>query len=65
MDGQITSLEGQYSIDPRRIYTTGISNGGGMTDRVGCTMADIIAAIAPDTGVQLTMVMIFCDDHHE
>ena len=46
----ITSLEGQFSIDPKRIYATGISNGGGMTDRVGCTMADIIAAIAPDSG---------------
>jgi polyhydroxybutyrate depolymerase len=46
----IASLERQYSIDPKRIYATGISNGGGMTDRVGCTMADIIAAIAPDSG---------------
>jgi polyhydroxybutyrate depolymerase len=46
----ISSLESQFSIDPKRIYATGISNGGGMTDRVGCTMADIIAAIAPDSG---------------
>jgi polyhydroxybutyrate depolymerase len=46
----ITYLESQYSIDPKRIYATGISNGGGMTDRLGCTMADIIAAIAPDSG---------------
>jgi polyhydroxybutyrate depolymerase len=46
----IAALESQYSIDPKRIYATGISNGGGMTDRVGCTMADIIAAIAPDSG---------------
>jgi polyhydroxybutyrate depolymerase len=46
----IAYLESQYSIDPRRIYATGISNGGGMTDRLGCYMADIIAAIAPDSG---------------
>jgi polyhydroxybutyrate depolymerase len=46
----ITFLESQYSIDPRRIYATGISNGGGMTDRLGCSMSDIIAAIAPDSG---------------
>ncbi len=46
----ITYIESQYSIDPRRIYATGISNGGGMTDRLGCSMADIIAAIAPDSG---------------
>ena len=46
----IASLESRYSIDPKRIYATGISNGGGMTDRVGCSMADVIAAIAPDSG---------------
>lgn len=46
----ITSLESQYKIDPKRIYATGISNGGGMTNRVGCDMADTVAAIAPDSG---------------
>jgi len=46
----LTSLESQYSIDPKRVYATGISNGGGMTDRLGCTLADVIAAIAPDSG---------------
>jgi polyhydroxybutyrate depolymerase len=46
----IASLESQYSLDPRRIYATGISNGGGMTDRLGCSLADVIAAIAPDSG---------------
>jgi len=46
----ITTLQSQYSIDPKRIYATGISNGGGMTNRVGCDLADTIAAIAPDSG---------------
>jgi polyhydroxybutyrate depolymerase len=46
----ISSLESQYHIDPKRIYATGISNGGGMADRVACSMADAIAAIAPDAG---------------
>src|SRR6266496_1133785 len=46
----IASLESQYTIDPKRIYATGISNGGGMTNRLGCDMADLIAAIAPDSG---------------
>lgn len=46
----IASLESQYSIDPKRIYATGISNGGGMTNRLGCDMADLVAAIAPDSG---------------
>jgi polyhydroxybutyrate depolymerase len=46
----IASLESQYSIDPKRIFGTGISNGGGMANRLGCDMADVIAAIAPDSG---------------
>jgi polyhydroxybutyrate depolymerase len=46
----IAYLESQYSIDPKRIYATGISNGGGMTNRLGCDLADTIAAIAPDSG---------------
>ena len=46
----ITSLESQYSIDPKRIYATGISNGGGMTNHLGCDLSDLIAAIAPDAG---------------
>jgi polyhydroxybutyrate depolymerase len=46
----VANLENQYSIDSKRIYATGISNGGGMTNRLGCDMADLIAAIAPDSG---------------
>ncbi len=46
----IAALESQYTIDPKRIYATGISNGGGMANRVGCDMADVFAAIAPDSG---------------
>jgi polyhydroxybutyrate depolymerase len=46
----VAYLESQYNIDAKRIYATGLSNGGGMTDRLGCSMADIIAAIAPDSG---------------
>ncbi len=46
----IGTLESQYNIDTKRIYATGMSNGGGMANRVGCSMADLIAAIAPDAG---------------
>ncbi len=46
----ITFLESKYSIDPKRIYATGMSNGGGMANRVGCDLADKIAAIAPVSG---------------
>ncbi len=39
-----------YNIDPKRIYATGMSNGGGMTNRVACSMADLFAAVAPNAG---------------
>lgn len=46
----ITQLEVVYSIDPKRIYVTGMSNGGGMTNRIGCELTDVVAAIAPVSG---------------
>jgi polyhydroxybutyrate depolymerase len=40
-------LESILAIDPKRIYATGFSNGGGMAHRLGCDLSDKIAAIAP------------------
>ncbi len=42
----IAALQAQYTINPHRVYVTGISNGGFMTQRLGCELADKIAAIA-------------------
>ncbi|HET8952585.1 MAG TPA: PHB depolymerase family esterase [Solirubrobacteraceae bacterium] len=36
--------------DRRRVYATGVSNGGGFTARVACEMADTFAAAAPVAG---------------
>ena len=46
----VESLERTYAIDRKRIYATGMSNGGMMTYRAGCELADIFAAIAPVAG---------------
>ncbi len=46
----IACLKGQLSIDANRIYATGFSNGGGMVNRLGCDLSDVIAAIAPVSG---------------
>ncbi|MFM8346474.1 MAG: alpha/beta hydrolase family esterase, partial [Bacteroidota bacterium] len=35
-----------YPVDDTRIYTTGISNGGFMSSRIGCELSNRIAAIA-------------------
>ena len=34
-------------IDPQRIYATGFSMGGGMSNHVACMMSDVFAAVAP------------------
>ena len=43
----IDKLESDYSIDRKRIFVTGTSNGGMMSYRVGCELSDKVAAIAP------------------
>jgi polyhydroxybutyrate depolymerase len=34
-------------IDPKRVYASGISQGGGMAHHVGCLAADIFSGVAP------------------
>lgn len=41
----IAEVSGLASIDAERIYVNGISNGGAMTGRVACEMADVVAAV--------------------
>ena len=48
----IAKLQKSYSIDARRIYVTGISNGAMMSYRAACEMSDVIAAAAPVEGAQ-------------
>lgn len=48
----IDKLERDYAIDPRRVYVTGISNGGMMAYRLACELSEKIAAIAPVEGAQ-------------
>jgi polyhydroxybutyrate depolymerase len=38
------------NIDSRRVYATGLSNGGFMAHRLGCEAADLFVAIAPLAG---------------
>lgn len=46
----LTQLQATLCVDPRRIYATGLSNGGGMVGLLACDMARHIAAIAPIGG---------------
>jgi polyhydroxybutyrate depolymerase len=43
-------LRSDYGIGPGRVFATGMSNGGFMSDRLACERADVFAAIAPVAG---------------
>jgi len=46
----VAQLSDMYAIDPRRVYATGMSNGGMMSYRLACEAADLFAAVAPVAG---------------
>lgn len=46
----IDELVASYSINPGRVYVTGMSNGGFMAYRLACEVPEKIAAIAPVAG---------------
>lgn len=54
----IDKLSKEYPIDSRRIYVTGISNGGMMSHQLGIALSNKIAAIAPVVGG------VFGDEKH-
>lgn len=43
----VAEIQRQLCIDPKRIYATGLSNGGAMSHRLACEAADLFAAVAP------------------
>jgi polyhydroxybutyrate depolymerase len=43
----IERIKEEYMIDEKRIYATGLSNGGYLTTRLACESSDVIAAFAP------------------
>ena len=48
----VADIARTYTVDPRRIYATGMSNGGMMSYRLACEAADLFAAVAPVAGAQ-------------
>jgi polyhydroxybutyrate depolymerase len=56
----IDTLEKDLTIDPARIYLTGLSNGGAMTQRLACELSDRVAAIAPIAGGNQFAALDYC-----
>jgi len=46
----LDTLERELSIDPRRVYATGISNGAMFSYRLACDLPGVFAAVAPVAG---------------
>ena len=46
----VTDLQSLVDIDVKRIYATGLSNGGMLSHRLACEAADVFAAVAPVAG---------------
>jgi polyhydroxybutyrate depolymerase len=50
--GMVAAIGHRLRLDPRRLYVTGISNGGIMAYRLACDTS-VFAAIGPDSATQL------------
>jgi len=57
----IDTLEASYNIDSTRIYANGLSNGGGMSFVLSCTLSDRIAAVGMVAAAQ-TLPWSWCTD---
>jgi polyhydroxybutyrate depolymerase len=47
IDKLIETFKSKYKIDKKKIYVTGVSNGGLMTLRLGCELSHKLSAVAP------------------
>ena len=56
----VEHLAAKHSIDPLRVYATGMSNGGDMSYLLACKAADVFRAIAPVAGTMMVATMDHC-----
>lgn len=48
----VADIQGKLNIDAGKIFATGMSNGGMMSHRLACEMADVFAAVASVAGTE-------------
>lgn len=51
----VADLQRRYSVDPQRVYATGMSNGGMLAHRLACEAADVFAGVAAVAGTDNTL----------
>lgn len=49
----IDEISSEYCIHPKRVFATGLSNGGFMSAHLACELSNRIAAVAPVAGIDL------------
>jgi polyhydroxybutyrate depolymerase len=50
LERSLDQLESAVCVDPARVFVTGVSNGGGMTARLGCELSERLAGAAAVAG---------------
>jgi len=60
----ISFIDDEYSIDSKRIYSTGMSNGGYMSYHLACNLSEKVAAIASVTGSMTPETYSDCNPNH-
>lgn len=60
----IDFINDEYSIDDKKVYSTGMSNGGYMSYKLACDLSSRIAAVASVTGSMTTQTIDGCNPSH-
>ena len=60
----LDSIEAQYNIDPSRVYSTGYSQGGFMSQDLACQFSNYFAAIASVSGGMVQSHYNVCNPQH-
>jgi polyhydroxybutyrate depolymerase len=50
VSGMLDELEAELCVDTKRVYATGMSNGGHMSNQLACALSHRFAAVAPVAG---------------
>lgn len=61
MSDLIDTLQARYNIDPTRVFANGLSNGGGMSWALACTLSNRVAAVGL-VGAALFLPFDWCPD---